>query len=318
MSQNYEFEDTENYLTQRLDWLRDGVEVVTGSREGDPITVFPEPTQPRAAAEDPGFGATQEIKLREIAGRFGIGGEVDVRSAADVELVEGGKPWKVEAETAIAGSGSLVYTGSPDRALGDDEIAYLGAKYGFGPIDMPRTEYDMARQIASRQPGFEPLPEDYVLSFGYALTPDHELTNERTGQLVQIGYTDASHQEMVYCLRVDREDYQDDDGNAKFRYRPDSAALMNFVADVMDAYGNETASVGMLTSSTYASRAVDAVRAGASRSRRFSVGMYGRQTLADTKGEPLAEPTAINQIPGELRVMAEKLAALEQSLANED
>lgn len=292
-------ETIEAYLADRKEWLVDAVELMTGSREGDPREVFPAPPEVRAEAPDPGLDDEQEVALREIASRFGLGGEVDVPSAAEVEIFEGGKPWKVKAEMEIANPNSIrIYAGSPNRRTGADE-----GGYGSG------TECEMVRRLAELDPDFVPLEEDVVVPFGYKVEEGFEVVAAPTGQLKQIG---TRKEQPVYLLQVDREDFVNDQGESKYRNQPDGAALMGIVSNILRAQGQDTESIGLLTSSTYASRAIDVVRAGLRDGRVFRVGMYGRRTLADVKGEPVAAPTDLRQIPGELHVIAEKLAALEE------
>lgn len=303
---------TEAYIAERKRWIGDAVELIAGDRSTDPTEVFQapmkEPDEARADQAGLDLNFEQEQSLRKIAGRFGVGGEQDVTSNADQQVLEGGKPCKVESELAIAGgSKSIIMAGSPFRKLGTDETGYLETKYGTSTT----TEFDMIRQVAEAQEGFEPSEQDEVLPFGYDIQNNYQLTDEATGQLVKIGSINGA---PIVLLRVDRENFTDEEGKPKYRNQPDSAALMGFVSNVLSACGDEASSVGFNTSNTYASRAIDTVRAGLKAGRSFSVGMYGRKTLAEVKGEPVAEPTAINQIPGELRVMHDKLQQLAAEL----
>ena len=303
-------QNVETYLAQRMEWIADAAEVLSGDRSADPRKVLPKPNEVRA--DDPGLdlSAAKEADLREVAGRFGLGGEIDVESGADYEIKEGGKAWKVDAEARLGQNAKAhIFAGSPDRILGEDEVAYMQKRIEEGEV--AKTEYDMVRQLAELQPDFLALSEPQVLPFGYDINDNHALVNNPTGQLVKIG--DQGNTEVM-LLRVDRENYIDDDGNKKFRNRPDSAALMTLIGNVLSAKGDEASSVGIATSTTYASRAVDTVRAGLKNGRTFAVGMYGRQTLADVKESPVAEPTDIKQIPGELREMYEKLVSLKEEL----
>ena len=293
----------EQYVADRKAWLQEGLEILG-------LDVYPEPTEVRADGEDLGLSADQEIAFREVAGRFGLGGEVDVVSGARHQIIEGGKPWKIEAEAAIADKAeTVIYAGSPHRIIGQDERDYLTTKYGAELPDQV-SEYYAAVMIATNQKDFV-ISESSVLPFGYDIDNGHTLVQEQTGQLVQMG---TQNGRPVLALRVDREDYEDEEGNKKYRNQPDSAALMGFIADVLSATGDDVSSVGLNTSNTYASRAIDAVRAGLSRGRVFEVGMYGRETLAEIQGKPATEPTAINQIPGELHAMSAKLSALQAEL----
>lgn len=307
----------EAYIAERFEWLSDGVEAVTGNREDDPIAVFPEPTEPRANAVIGESFTEHEGALREVAARFGVGPEQDAPGTAEVRIVEGGKPWKIEAEAAIGAgvASTIIFAGSANRKIGADEKAYLAEKHGVD-AEADLTEFDVAQLLASKLDNFQTLEQPEVMPFGYQLDADNTLTEEATGQLVKIGTTSGK---PVMVLRVDREDYVDEEGKNKYRYQPDSAKLMKFVSGVLRASGDETSGVGLDTSNTYASRAIDTVRAGYEDGRFFDVGMYGRATLrglveetqvfADGIVKVTAE-TPANQIPGELHTMAVKLQAL--------
>lgn len=305
-------QNLEAYLSERAGWMADAVEVLAGNRDTDPSIVFMAPTEVRDDAEPLVLTDEQETVLREVAGRFGIGGEANVNSHADIQILEGGKPWKIEAEAQITGGAkTILFAGSPHRTIGQDETDYLKTKLPEG-IEPASDEYAMARQIAELQEGYVALEADETLPFGYDIQNSHALVAEETDQLVRIGKLGEAD---VVMLRVDRENYVDENEEDtkkrnKYRNQPDSAALLGIVSEVLSAAGDETSIVGINSSTTYASRAVDTVRAGLKSGRTYSVGMYGRQTLADVKGEPVAEPTGINQIPGELHTMQEKLVQL--------
>lgn len=300
----------EAYIKERLDWMQEAIAVLGAEPGSNPLEVLPAATEPRDAADALPLSEEQETQLREVAGRFGIGGEADVVTTAQVQILEGGKPWKVEAEAEIAGNAStIIFAGSPNRVIGQDESDYMREKHGHELVGS--SELDMVRSLAEKLDGFTPLPEEEVLPFGYEVSETHDLVSEPTGQLVKTGEVSGK---SVLILRVDRENYTDDKGETKYRNQPDSAALMGFVDRVLTASGDESSAVGLNTSTTYASRAVDTVRAGLKSGRFFDVGMYGRQTLADVRGTEAAEPTGINQIPGELHAMYEKLVSLQAEL----
>lgn len=315
-------QNIEAYLDQRQQWMGDAVVVYAGEEQEnrDPLSVFPEPTEVRTAAPAPELTSDQETALREIAGRFGLGGEADVLSAADYQINEGGRARKVDAEARInQGARVIIYSGSPDRLfnpdnpIDKDEIAYLEERLASG-TEVAKTEYDMVAQVAGWQEGFVPLEVPEVLPYGYKLQSDHEVTfvAEPTGQVLKIGECNGAE---VLHLRVDRENYFDEEeGKNKFCNRPNSAALMGFVSDMLSAQGDETSSVSINSSTTYASRAVDTVQAGLGHGRPFLVGMYGRQTLAHVESKPIAEPTEIHQIPGELHEMQVKLLQLREAV----
>jgi hypothetical protein len=136
------------------------------------------------------------------------------------------------------------------------------------------------------------------------------MVNEATGQLVHVGET--SRGQAVQILRVDREIYEER-GESKYRFQPDSAALMGFVADAMEAQDQE-GGVALVTGNTYASRQYDAIRAGVSRGREFGVAMYGRATIAAVRGIDMLPDSPLNQLPDDLRSTYEKLRLLQAEL----
>jgi hypothetical protein len=301
------------YLVENRQRLGEATAAV--DMEGDPSDVFPAPPEVRASAPDPGYTAEQEAALRVVVSRFGMGAENDVRSATDYKIFEGGLPWKIEAE-AVNAIGIRIFAGSSQREIGDNERAYLRNKTddpeAHTRIDGLVTELDMARELAAlTTPGFTPLEEDITLPFGYEVAEGFAFTEEATDQLVQIG-TDAT-QSPVYLLKVDREDYIDEDGKPRYR-QPDGAALSLFMSGVLDRQLDPMSSIGFVTSQLYTSRIAGSVLAGLQAGRRFAVDLYGRQTLADVKGTAMTPPTPINQIPGELHIMDQKLKELEQAV----
>jgi hypothetical protein len=294
----------EAYLVERQEWVADAVGVFSPDRDRshDPLEVFPkpDPDKPRAEAPDPGLTPGQETALRAIAGRFGLGGEVDVASVTDYQINEGGKARKIDAEARInEGAKVIIFAGLPIREIDEDEVAYLRERLEPG-VEPAKNEYELARQIAGWQEGFVALDEPEVLPYGYDVHNGHALLDEPTGQIVKIGSQNGAE---VLLLRVDR-------GPKKF----DTAAMMGFISAMLSAEGDEVSSVGINTSTTYPSRAVDIVRAGLQHGRPFRVGMYGRHTLAAVERKPAAEPTEIKQIPGEMYVIYEKLLELQEAI----
>lgn len=303
-------ESLEQYIQTRNEWLTEAAELVSGQAGANPFEVFPAPTEVRRESEGLELSPEQETTLREIAGRFGIGGEQDVAATASHQIIEGGLAWKVMAETTIVDSArTLLFAGSPNRSIArEDEISFMQKLVGEGTA-VGATEYEIVRQIATAQAGFEPLEQDEVLPYGYEVDNGFVVSEEPTGQFVRIGSIDGRD---VLLIRVDRGELSNEKGKPN---QPDGAALMGIVADVLSANGDEESSVALVTGNTYSSRAIDARRAGHQRGRVFQAGMYGRQTLADTKNEAVAEPTEINQIPGELHAIASRLARLQAETA---
>lgn len=302
-------ETVEQFISMREAWLADAVELMTGDREADPLQVFPVPTEVRADAPELDISDEQEQDLRDIAGRFGIGGEVDVPAAAEVEILEPGKPWKVEAEAVIA-TGIKVYIGLPARRIDDGERAYVQHKLPAGEAAAV-TEYEMVRQMAELDHDFVPLDEDVVLSFGYEARPGFAVNANRDGQLLQIG---TSKGQPVFLLRLDS--YTENENGKLRNIKPKNAELMAMVGLALERNGViDARSIGLLTSSTYPSRLLDTMIAGLRSNLDFRLGMYGRNTLAAVKNEPIAGPPDLNQIPGELHTYARKLKQLKAVLA---
>ncbi|MEI9913802.1 MAG: hypothetical protein WDN66_02245 [Candidatus Saccharibacteria bacterium] len=301
------------YINVRLAWIDDAVEVMGQPKGTDPRTVFEAPMADATKARDDDEGLVltddQEANLREISARFGIGAETDIYSRADIQIVEGGKPWKIEAEASVASGNTVIFAGSPFRQIGEDEQSFLSEKHDVSTL---RSEFDVARFFAEQQPGFEPLENEEVLPFGYELNPDNDILNKTTGQLVKIGEINSR---PVLLFRVDGLSYIKD-GKTMQLHRPDSAKIMGIVSRILSASGDTSSSVGVISSTAYASRTIDTMRAGMTQDRFFDVGMYGTETLAAIKGEP-AKPTAINQIPGELRVAYDKLLLLQAEVETE-
>lgn len=309
------------FIDERMQWLGDAVEILAGDRSLNPLDALPAATVELESARrdeaDPMLSPEDEQKLREIAGRFGIGGESDVVGDAPHRIAEGGLVWKVEAELEnmerVPGLQTMILAGSPHRTIRDDEVDYVQGK--FGDDISGKTEYEMVRWLIEQRAGFisrSPQQDDKDLGFGYQIDAQNTFVEGATGQLLEIG---SYFGRPVLLLSVDREIYFDEEAQAeRYRYQPDSAALMRFIGNVLTVCGDNASGVGLDTSTTYAARQVDTIRAGLRDSRAFDVGMYGRQTLADVQGKPAKEPTEIFQIPGELFALCEKLLKLRDEI----
>ncbi|HEY5152374.1 MAG TPA: hypothetical protein VII55_00195 [Candidatus Saccharimonadales bacterium] len=304
-------------VREQLSWLNAAAEVV-GGQGALVVDVFDVPPPVRDDAPMPDWTHEQTEEERTIGRRFGYGAVETVQSGLQggVRKKEGGKVWKLLAEDVAVeaeAADTLVYSGSPDRSLGEDEHEYLreheeelGASFGD-----ETTEYDFQAFLARRRADGKLLDEPLVLPFGYAVSDGNPTVFEPTGQLLQMGET--SKGQSVQLLRVDREDYKDEGGKPKFRHRPDSSKLMGFLADVLEAQGKPDDPVAVVTSGTYASRQVDAMIAGLSHNRQFGVVMYGRSVLA-ALGAPVPAELPLNQLPGELRLRHDKLLQLQTEL----
>lgn len=265
--------------------------------------VLPKPSSVRADDPEPNWTEEQVATARELAHSFGYGAEKDMLSglAGGVRILEGGLAWKIAAEAQAfekEGEAVAVFAGSAYRTIREDETVFLKERLG---IELPAgsTEYTVAMALAKKTAGAdtqEPLP------YGYQVAEGNHTMPEATGQLVKIS-------DSVLVLRVDRENYEED-GKPKYRHQPSTEALMRFLSDVLSASGDQVSPVGLITSNTYASRVPDALRAGLKNNRQFGVAMYGRETIASVKAEPVTPDSPLNQLPGDLRVMYDNLSKL--------
>lgn len=302
-------------VAEQLDRIINLAEYISGK---DPWVenVFTSPPEVRADAPEPTWSDDQIAKAREVAHSFGYGAEANVASGLNggVRIVEGGLAWKIAAEAVAAeedGDPSrIIFAGSPYRILREDEIAFIQKRYEVS-LASTATEYDSAR-LAAKSQASTLYDEETALPFGYEIAASNPTTQVTTGQLSGIGTTEKGQE--VQLLRVDREVYEEDD-IPKYRHQPASEALMRFVADVLAAEGKHDDPVGLITSSTYASRLPNAIRVGLNNGRQFGVAMYGRATLAEVKDESIAPDSPLNQLPGDLRVMYDNLRKLEAEIA---
>ncbi len=314
-------ESLEQFINDGREHIANVVEAITGRRDVDPLEVFVAPPSTRANAPDPGWSAETEAIAREAGRFFGLGIETDLPSGADVEVLEGGKVWKMFAEARIT-NGVEFFAGSPDEPLDEEQKAFVAdelkrysaedlERRGITRIGLPFNQYEAAELTARLQPGFEPLDEPEIVELGYDIHDDLRLVRGSTGQFIKLG---TSNGQPVYHVRVDRENYVDENGKSKYRNQPKGAKLLQVVANVLTEQGDTTSSIGFVTSNAYASKAIDVTCEGLASGRRFTVGMYGRATLADVRHEGLASPTAVNQLPGELNMLAKSLNRLEKAL----
>lgn len=309
----------ERYVAEGLERIGRAAELLGGDGSGPHEDVLPRPMRTpggaREDAEEPVLDPTDEACLREEAGWFGIGSERDVTfedagiPSGYACMKEGGLLWKMWAEQQIDDADALVYVhaGSSHRAIRDQERDFAMKRLGVRRGQIGNTELDAAELVARLHPNFIPLDTPQVLPYGYDIQENFKVTQNPTGQLVQIG---TRNQKPVIMLRVDREVYTDEAGKPGYRNQPDTASLMGIIADVLTLQGDNETAVGLVTSNLYASRVPGAIRAGLVRGRQFGVAMYGRATLAEIKGEPML-PTPLKQIPGELGVLYDQLRELE-------
>jgi hypothetical protein len=299
---------------EQLGWLNQAAEII-GGPDARVEDVFDRPPEERRTAPTPDWTPEQAANVREIAHRLGYGAEHNVSSGlpGGILIAEGGLAWKIAAEAAAfedeTGPRTLLFAGSPHRVLREDEHEFLSQRLGV-TLSGDATEYDLAGLFAERQAD-KTSGQREILHFGYETTEGNPTVHRSTGQLVYVGETSKS--QSVQLLKV--EGRVDPEDGSKIIHKPKPVGLMRFMADVSALQGNKQESIGLVTSSTYASRVVDAVRAGISHGgRQFGVAMYGRQTLADIKGVPLQPDSPLNQLPGDLRETYDKLQALAKML----
>lgn len=298
--------------TEQLGWLNEAAQVV-GGPEAKPADVFDLPPEVRNDAPMPDLSPEQEEAIREVAQRFGYGAKENVPSGLTgaVCVAEGGKIWKMMAEAeAMKGEDNprrYVFAGSPYRQLGADEHKFMKEVVGE---ELPEnaTEYDAAYWLALRQTDKKVPIDPVVLHFGYEVSEGNPPVYEATGQLIHVGQTEQAV--PVEVLRIDREVYEED-GKSKYRFQPAPDRVMGFMSEVLAAQGDREAKVPVayMTSNTYASRVVDAIRAGIREGRQFGVSMYGRNTILGL-GAPAPKETPLNQLPGDLRITHDNLQQL--------
>lgn len=289
--------------------MKNALQAIGESRYADPLEVFPKPNKVRS--KDKGLPLTeeQEMDLRKVGVEFGLGGEKRIESGADYEIKEGGLVWKVEAEALLGKNAkAALFAGLKRRELVESEIDYLRDRRKITDKEMPKNEYEMVIMVAQMQEGFEALKEPEVLPFGYDVHDNYRLVEEPTGQFVKIGKVGETD---IIIARIDWVDRNDGSGEYD---KPGNVELMGVVSDKLSAEGDEESSVGLATSSAYASRAIEVKLAGLVNGRNFSVGMYDRNDLAKVKGQPVAAPVDIKQIPGEFYTIQENLLKLQAEL----
>lgn len=306
---NAELETSIKEQTQERLELIDSLVQEVGGENAHIDDVLPTPPEVRNDAPMPNWTPEQEAKAREVGKQFGYGAEQDVQSGLSdvVSIAEGGKVWKIlaEAEAIRAEDTSrVIFAGSAYRKLGEDELTFLKDKHGLS-LPPETTEYDAARWVAEKQ--LTEKAEPVSLPFGYDVAEGNPLVQETTRQLVKLGQTTDGR--SIELLRVDREVYTAEDGSQKYRFQPDNSRLMDFISEVLTLEGDNTAPVVFATSNTYASRQVNAMRAGLNKGRRFGVNMYGRQTIKDLNASVPPE-TPLNHLPGDLRIMHDSLEKL--------
>ena len=290
--------------------------------EADPLQVFPAPHELRA--EDPGISLSedQQLALRSAAAELGFGreatttvSELGLHGAA--VILEGGQAHKmlaegmVLAEDAEAQPAFIFIAASPNRKIADKEREVTAGVLGIEVDEVGESEYDVAKQVAACIPGFEAHSEHHW-PFGYDIDNNFEVSVSRNRQLTALGQID---EKQVILLRIDRENYVDDNGENKYRKQPDTATTIGIVSQVLELVGHDTTPIAFITSGTYeASRKVSGAKAALQTNHVVGVPTYGTALLARVKGEETPAPGPINQLPGELHKMALDIQKLDELL----
>lgn len=302
-------------VQEKLGWLESAAQEI-GGPNATPESVFtPLNSDNRSQAPDPNWNQRQQAVARELAQHLGYGSEYNVISGLQggVRLLEAGKIWKVLAETDVLDQENnvsmLVFAGSPYVPLGADERDFIerrGHDHIVGATNQYEATLAVARQLVE-------TPDEQVASYGYELSESNAVKFEPTGQFMRLGK--AENGQDVVMIRVDREEFTDDGNQDRYRYQPSQQRLMTMLSEILRHAGDTDSPIGLITSNAYASRQFDTIRAGLTDGRRYGVAMYGRETLAHMKGEPVAPATPLNQLPGELWLAYNKLRLLESDLS---
>lgn len=293
-------------------------------KEGSLVDIFPESTELRDHGLPPNWNADQTTKILAAVEPLGIGRESDLTIGAlglgypVCAFIEGGQPHKIwaEVETMLVDAqdtvARIIVSASPYRNIVDIK-EQASARRQLNTDVVPENEYAVARALVETVPGFHALEHDEVLPLSYALGGDLTVGDEPTGQFVRVGVING--QQDVVMFRVDREYYEE---AGKRRYRqPGPTQVMTITSNALakGTTADKKMSLAFVTSNTYlASRTVDGVLAGLATGRLIGVAAYGTKRLAAVKGEKQSV-TPLNQIPGELRVVAHSVEELKYQLA---
>ena len=321
MTKGYETTPTprqyaEQVLVQSENILSEAVTIAfPEASNADPVQAFPKPTEVRA--ESPGIPELTDDRkaaLLSKASELGFGRAENVTLSEQgfigaTVIVEGGQPHKMLAEARMvvddesAHPKSIIISASPHRKL-KNEAEIASAQRLFGKVG--KTEYDIAADVARALPGFTEYAEPRVLSAAYDINNDNAVSQEPTGQFRAVGEVNGI---PVVLMQVSRRDL---DGG-KYDRQPGTAEVIGIVDEVTKASGDDASPLVHVTSGTYRpSRTIAAALAGLSANRLVGVATYGNDLLNEIKGDDASAP--VNQLPGELHVMAVQAAKLYEAL----
>ena len=325
MSTNYEslpnpHQYAEQVLAQSEGVLHEAVGIAfPATPDLDPVQAFPKPTELRAESPDiPELTDEGKAALLGKASELGFGRPENVTLSeqglfgANV-ILEGGQPHKMLAEARMvvddteASPKAIILSASPHRELTNAaEIASAERLFGHAG----KTEYDVALDVVRALPGFNELPEPQVLNASYDIHNGFATGQEPTGQFKTVGHVGAA---PVILMQIDRNNYVDDAGKAKYDKQPGTAAVIGIVDGITKAAGDESAPIVHVTSGTYRpSRTLGAAFAGLSAERPVGIATYGNDLLNEIKGDNA--PAPVNQLPGELHEMAQQAIKLKEAL----
>jgi hypothetical protein len=300
---------------EQIGWIMELAQVIGGPEATveDALQVpVVEGDTARDDAIHPDWTPEQTEKAIEVGRKFGFGAQETVPSgvAGGTRYAEGGKPWKIMAEAnAIEDEPdvhTVVFGGSPFRHLGDDELKFVAEK----GIQLPEnaTELDFVMALAKFQCA-EIHNEPVALPFGYEIAEGNNMIHQPTGQWLEIGKGKKGR--SVQVVQVAGEKYLNEQNEVKERFRPSGGRMIELIAEKRTAEGDTYDPIALATSSTYPSRVPDVVKAGLDLDppRQVGVLLYGRAGIL-ALGAPVPKPAPLNHLPGDLRLMHDKLQEL--------
>ena len=326
MTTGYEITPTprqyaEQVLAQSDSVLREAVGIAfPETPDLDPVQAFPKPTELRAESPDiPELTDERKAALLDKAGELGFGRPENITLSeqglfgANV-ILEGGQPHKMLAEARMvvddteSDPKTIILSASPYREITNaTEIASAERLFGHAG----KTEYDVALDVVRALLGFNELPEPVILNASYDIYNGFATGQEPTGQLKTVGHIGSA---PVILMRIDRHNYVDDTGKAKYDKQPGTAAVIGIVDVITKTAGDESAPIVHVTSGTYRpSRTLGAALAGLSAERPVGIATYGNDLLNEIRGDNA--PAPVDQLPSELHEMAQKAIELRESLA---
>jgi hypothetical protein len=327
MSPEFQSPNPEQYaleiLSKTKEALNFAVEVVSpDTPDVDPLAIFPAAGERRADDIGLALSPDQEHALRGVAAELGFGRESN-RTMTELGLsgghavIEGGQAHKMLAEALVvvndcfAAPKSIIISATPFRAIPPAEKTITSQILDIDLDDVGNSEYEVAKQVVNKIPGFIQQNEE-TLPFSYDIHNDYAVSNEPNGQFTALGNI---HGIPVVLLRIDRENYLNEEGKTAYRLQPDTAQVIAIVDRVLKIQDDPETPIAFVSSGTYQpSRDIDGARAALLTRRKVGIPTYGTALLAEVKGEDLPAPGPITQLPGEFNKVALQIAKLEKIL----